>query len=162
RREARHQCVLLQQGRHKLTAEGFTSVVRLASVEEVEGLVVERTPMPANARHLCGPFDLIGDVHGCTDELEALLGLLGYVVVGEQAREGVTSRAVYRAAEGRTAVFLGDVVDRGPRNLAALQLVANMVSAGSALCVPGNHDRKWCRAARGRGVQVDPGLGRTL
>src|SRR5262245_25403958 len=82
-------------------------------------------------RHRIGPFDIIGDVHACLDELNDLFGALGYVA---DARRGWTSPA------GRTAVFVGDFVDRGPDNAGTLTLAMRMVEAGTALAVPGNHD----------------------
>ena len=75
-------------------------------------------------------FDFIGDVHGCIDELLALLTKLGYVADGGSMRH----------PEGRSAFFLGDLVNRGPDAVAVLQLVIAMVEAGDALCTPGNHD----------------------
>lgn len=74
-------------------------------------------------------YDVIGDVHGCADELEALLAQLGYAV-----REGA-----YRHPD-RTAVFVGDLIDRGPAQLRVLQIVKAMVDAGSARMVLGNHE----------------------
>ena len=64
--------------------------------------------------------------------------------------------------EGRKAVFLGDLVDRGPRVLDTVRLVRNMVVAGSALCVPGNHDMKFMRKLRGKDVQITHGLAQSL
>ena len=59
-----------------------------------------------------------------------------------------------RHPEGRKAVFVGDLVDRGPAHRSAvLRLVMDMVAAGTALCVPGNHDVKLLREAAGRDVQ---------
>ena len=63
---------------------------------------------------------------------------------------------------GRRAVFVGDLVDRGPDSPGVLRLVMGMVAAGHALCVPGNHENKLVRALRGRNVQVTHGLERTL
>jgi protein phosphatase len=63
---------------------------------------------------------------------------------------------------GAKAVFLGDLVDRGPMAPQVVELVRAMVAAGHALCVPGNHDVKFVRAARGRKVQLTHGLARTL
>ena len=101
-----------------------------------------------------GPFDLIGDIHGCHDELVELLGLLGY-------RPDPTS-GVFAHPEGRTAVFLGDLVDRGPATPAVLATAMGMVEAGSAICVPGNHEVKLLKALRGRNVQITHGLGESL
>ncbi len=64
--------------------------------------------------------------------------------------------------EGRTAVFLGDLVDRGPDSPGVLRLVMGMVAAGHALAVPGNHENKLIRALGGRDVQVSHGLAETL
>ena len=74
-------------------------------------------------------YDLIGDIHGCALTLEMLLKRLGY-----QCQDGV-----YRHAE-RQVVFLGDIVDRGPRIREAVQIVRAMVEAGSAQIVMGNHE----------------------
>ena len=74
-------------------------------------------------------YDLIGDIHGCADELVALLRGMGY-------RE---SAGAFRHPE-RTALFVGDFLDRGPRIREALRLVRDMLEAGSALAVLGNHE----------------------
>ena len=111
-----------------------------------------REPLYNNKKSEIGPFDIIGDVHGCFDELTELLTALGYAVSGP----AVTP------PEGRKAVFLGDLVDRGPRSPDVLRLVMGMVSAGTALCVPGNHDVKLLRKLRGKDVQITHGLAETL
>jgi protein phosphatase len=85
-------------------------------------------------------------VHGCFDELVALLGKLGYSVAAEGGRWRVTPPAA------RKAVFVGDLVDRGPGIAEVLALVMDMVAEGSALCVPGNHEMKLLRKLRGRDV----------
>ncbi|MDN3355068.1 polynucleotide kinase-phosphatase [Actinomadura sp. DC4] len=109
-------------------------------------------------RDLTGPFDLIGDVHGCRAELEDLLAGLGYVV-----ERDALGRAVGAAHPGgRTAVFLGDLVDRGPDTPGVLRLAMGMVRAGTALCVPGNHENKLTRAMKGRRVTVSHGLAESL
>jgi len=59
-------------------------------------------------------------------------------------------------------VFVGDLVDRGPRVLDTLSIARNMVTSGSALCVPGNHDVKLLKKLNGRDVQVTHGLAETL
>jgi protein phosphatase len=103
-----------------------------------------------------GPFDIIGDVHGCFDELIELLRSLGYEVRGDE----LTPQAV--PPEGRKAIFLGDLTDRGPKSPQVLKLIMSMASAGTALCVPGNHDIKLMRKLRGRDVMVAHGLELTL
>ena len=75
-------------------------------------------------------YDLIGDVHGDADRLERLLGILGY-----NQNEGVM-----RHPEGRRAIFVGDLVDRGPKVAETLRMVKAMVDAGTALMTLGNHE----------------------
>ena len=91
-------------------------------------------------------------MHGCCDELETLLQTLGY-----QLKEHT-----YYHPEDRKVIFLGDLVDRGDRILDTLNLVQKMVAAGSALCVPGNHDYKLLRKLKGQNVKVNHGLDKTL
>jgi protein phosphatase len=97
---------------------------------------------------LRGPFDLIGDVHGCIDELRSLLERLGGRVVG----------ACVEPAPGRTLVLLGDLVDRGPGVAEVLELVMPLVASGRALCLLGNHEHKLLRALKGANVKVTRGL----
>ncbi len=74
-------------------------------------------------------YDLIGDVHGCARTLERLLEQLGY------RRQGGVWRHPWRMA-----LFLGDIIDRGPRIREALAIVHGMVEAGQAACIMGNHE----------------------
>ncbi|HVE91493.1 MAG TPA: polynucleotide kinase-phosphatase [Actinomycetota bacterium] len=152
----------LRRSLRGLEREGFRNVFVLPSVEEVESATIERRPLWVDRRIDTGPFDIVGDVHGCCDELEELLGLLGYEVTEVRPGAGLDSGPVYAHPEGRRAVFLGDLVDRGPRVCDTLRLVRNMVGSGSALCVPGNHDVKLVRKLRGRDVAITHGLDRTL
>lgn len=104
-------------------------------------------------RELTGPFDIIGDVHGCGDELEALLAQLGYSVAwGADRSVSVTPPA------GRTAIFVGDLVDRGPRVCDVLRIGMAMVESGAAFCVEGNHENKFGRWLNGANVQTGSGL----
>jgi len=148
----RNQTRQLRQSLRSLQKEGFRHVFVLSSPEEVEAATVTRQPLWNNRRDDHGPFDIIGDVHGCHDELVALLGKLGYAV----GADGV------RPPPGRKAVFLGDLVDRGPKVVEVLSLVMDMVAAGTALCVPGNHEVKLLRALRGRDVRETHGLAESL
>jgi protein phosphatase len=154
----RNHANALRKSLRGLEREGFRHVYILNSPEDVETVTLNREPLWNNLKHLSGPFDIIGDVHGCCDELEQLLAKLGYrkvpMSVGEPARE----RVVYAHPEGRTAVFLGDLVDRGPRIVETLYLVKDMVEAGTALAVPGNHDLKLLRKLRGKDVRITHGL----
>jgi protein phosphatase len=111
-------------------------------------------------RDMRGPFDIIGDVHGCADELVELMRKLGYSVRLEG--EGDKRRAVTTAPQGRRAFFVGDLVDRGPKSPDVLRIVMDMVAAGQAFCVPGNHDDKLLRWLKGREVKIGHGLERTI
>ncbi|MFJ8824155.1 polynucleotide kinase-phosphatase [Streptomyces sp. NPDC102467] len=131
-----------------LEREGFRKVHVLRGVAEVEGASVVREKRFNDLTHLTGPFDIVGDIHGCASELESLLAKLGY-------EDGVHP-------EGRTAVFVGDLVDRGPDTPGVLRRVMGMVRAGTALCVPGNHENKLERWLKGRNVQHTHGLAETV
>ncbi|HET7234148.1 MAG TPA: polynucleotide kinase-phosphatase [Longimicrobium sp.] len=143
----------LRRSLRDLRREGFRHVWVLRSAEEVDTATLVREPLWVDRRTDTGPFDVIGDVHGCGDELDALLDALGYAVDTDGAR---------RHPDGRRAVFVGDLVDRGPRVAHVLNTVMAMVQAGSALAVPGNHDVKLVRALRGQNVQVRHGLETSL
>ncbi|GAA3798423.1 polynucleotide kinase-phosphatase [Streptomyces chiangmaiensis] len=143
----RHTRELRRSLRH-LEREGFRKVHVLRGVEEVENATVVTEKRFNDLTHLTGPFDIVGDVHGCSFELEALLDKLGYI-------DGVHP-------QGRTAVFLGDLVDRGPDSPGVLRRVMSMVATGNALCVPGNHENKYGRYLRGRKVQHTHGLAETI
>ena len=152
----RQQHSQLRRSLRNLQREGFRHVHVLRSVAEVDSAEVVREPLWNNRRWDHGPFDIIGDVHGCADELEDLLEQLGYVVPDAAVVEGTTPAR--RHPGGRRAVFVGDLVDRGPRIPAVLTTVMNLVETGAALCVPGNHDIKLMRKLRGRDVQITHGL----
>ncbi|MDX3832400.1 polynucleotide kinase-phosphatase [Streptomyces europaeiscabiei] len=143
----RHTRELRRSLRH-LEREGFRKVHVLRGVEEAENATVVTEKRFNDLTHLTGPFDIVGDIHGCASELEALLGKLGYV-------DGVHP-------EGRTAVFVGDLVDRGPDSPGVLRRVMSMVGSGDALCVPGNHENKYGRYLKGRNVQHTHGLPETI
>jgi protein phosphatase len=141
----------------------------LSSPDEVDAATVVREPLHCNLKHLHGPFDIIGDVHGCYDELIALLRQLGYTIeeTGDDLRSNDRSNDFSRSLRiqpppGRTAIFLGDLVDRGPDVPGVLRLVMRMVADGAALCVPGNHEQKLMRKLKGRDVQITHGLAESL
>ncbi|MGI8854242.1 MAG: polynucleotide kinase-phosphatase [Thermomicrobiales bacterium] len=146
----------LRRSLRGLQREGFRHVFVLSSPEEIAAATVARQPLWNNRKGDHGPFDIIGDVHGCFDELCTLLANLGYIVTGEGETVAVLP------PEGRKAVFLGDLVDRGPKIPAVLRFVMGMVARGDALCVPGNHDGKLVRKLRGRDVQITHGLADSL
>lgn len=148
----RNQAQQLRRSLRGLEREGFRGVHIFKSPEELDGLEIERQPMWTNRRSEHGPFDIIGDVHGCFDELQELMTTLGYSVGrnGDGYQVGVP--------ESRKAIFLGDLVDRGPRIPDVLRLVMGMVQAGTALCIPGNHDMKLLQKLRGKDVKMAHGL----
>ena len=139
-----------------LKREGFRQVTVLSSPEEVAAVQVQRQKLWSNRTHDHGPFDIIGDIHGCFTELVELLTRLGYAVDANEAAPSA------RHPAGRRALFLGDLVDRGPNSPAVLRLVMHMVRQESALCVPGNHDNKLMRHLQGRPVTIAHGLAETL
>jgi polynucleotide kinase-phosphatase len=149
----RNQRSQLHRSLRGLGREGFRHVHVLKSQEEVDETVIERQPLWNNRKHERGPFDIIGDVHGCCDELEDLLQLLGYVRDGSEP---------WSHPDGRKAILVGDLVDRGPRIVDTLKTVMAMSQSGTALCVPGNHDIKLKRKLEGRDVAITHGLNRTL
>ncbi|MBM3458619.1 MAG: polynucleotide kinase-phosphatase, partial [Armatimonadetes bacterium] len=157
----RQQRSQLRQSLGGLQREGFRHVYVLDSPEAVAEAAVRRQPLWTNRGAERGPFDIIGDVHGCFDELCDLLTRLGYQVGLEADAEG---RLLYPVAAppGRKVVFLGDLVDRGPRSPDVLRLAMGMVAAGTALCVPGNHDDRLRRKLEGREVRISYGLAETL
>ena len=154
----RRQNDQLRRGLRHLRKEGFRTVHVLRTAEEVASASVERTRLLNDRTDETGPFDVIGDVHGCRSELESLLDRLGYEIVRDE--QGRPVDAVH--PEGRRAVFVGDLVDRGPDVVGVLRLAMGMVAAGHALAVPGNHEAKLVRALRGAKVTVSHGLEETL
>jgi polynucleotide kinase-phosphatase len=150
----RNQATGLRRSIKQLHREGFRKVVVLRGVADVDGAEVVRQPLWTNRADLTGPFDIIGDVHGCHVELVELLDRLGWTVA-----DGGTD-AVH--PDGRTAVFLGDLVDRGPDTPAVLRLAMAMVASGAAICIPGNHEVKLKRALDGRNVTMTHGLAESM
>lgn len=152
----RNQSQQLRRSIRGLEREGFRHVFVLSSVDEIATTTITRQPLWNNKKGEHGPFDIVGDVHGCYEELSTLLRKLDYQI--EQADEGVK----VTPPAGRKAVFVGDLVDRGPGIAEVLELVMNMVEAGTAFCVPGNHDMKLVRKLKGRDVQLTHGLADSL
>ncbi len=149
----RQQSQQLHRSLRGLEREGFRHIFVLKSLEEIETATIERQPLWNNLKREHGPFDIIGDVHGCFDELIELIRKLGYA---EQPG------GAWKHPEGRKLVFLGDLVDRGPKIPDVVRLVLESVNAGTALCVPGNHDMKFMRKIWGKDVQITHGLAESL
>jgi protein phosphatase len=149
----RNHITALRRSLRTLEREGFRYVYILSSPEAVDAARIVRTPLWTDRSADSGPFDIVGDIHGCFDELCNLLDRLGY---REDAETGM------RHPDGRRAIFLGDLVDRGPKIVETVALVRRMVLAGQALCVPGNHDMKLYRSLKGNPVQISHGLAESI
>jgi protein phosphatase len=147
---------LLRKSLRNLRREGYRAVYVLDKLEDIEAASIVRDPLYNDRRSDHGPFDIIGDIHGCYEELRSLLQRLGYLETAHN--DNVT----WQHPEGRRAVFLGDLVDRGPSIVQVLRLVMGMVDAGTALCVPGNHEIKLGRKIDGKNVNISHGLAETL
>ncbi|HEY6805428.1 MAG TPA: polynucleotide kinase-phosphatase [Pyrinomonadaceae bacterium] len=154
----RQQLQQLRRSIRNLKREGFRHIFEFSTPDEIAEVVIERQPLWNNLKHEHGPFDIIGDIHGCFDELHALLVKLGY----EITETSDDSRFAVSHPEGRKAVFLGDLVDRGPKIPAVLRLAMSMADSGTALCVPGNHDIKLMRKLMGKDVRITHGLAESL
>ncbi|RAJ08720.1 polynucleotide kinase-phosphatase [Chitinophaga skermanii] len=142
---------LVKRAGRNLKEEGFKRVFEYRNQEQVDNIQrVFRERMFTDRSDITGPFDIIGDVHGCYDELCLLLEKLDYKI----------DKANYCLMEnnGRTLLFVGDLVDRGPNSAGVLRFVMNAVEAGQALTVVGNHDNKLMRWLNGKKVEVKNGL----
>jgi protein phosphatase len=134
-----------------LKSEGFKHITFFDSVTDVNAAELKLIPPLSNKKHELGPFDIIGDVHGCFDELVELLKKLGY-----------TKKQGFCHPEGRKVIFLGDLVDRGPKIPEVLRLVISMVAAGCAFCILGNHDIKLLRCLKGKKLKLTHGLAESV
>jgi len=143
----------LRQSIRQLQREGFRYVHILSGEDEIANVEIVRTPLWNNKKDVVGPFDIIGDIHGCYDELCELLMKLGYKID--------TEKFTANHPENRKVIFLGDLCDRGPKNIEVLRLAMNMVQAG-AWCVAGNHDAKLLKKLKGANVQLTHGLDKTV
>ena len=162
-----NQTRALKRSLKELKQEGFRYIYKLNSLEEINAVEIERQPLWNNRKQEHGPFDIIGDVHGCCDEVEQLLQKLGYQQKQTVAEKLIDTESfwdfpTYVHPAGRKAVFLGDLVDRGPRILDTLRLVRNMIAAGSGMCIMGNHEHKLIRKLDGKNVKVTYGMTETL
>ena len=154
----RQQSQQLRRSLRALKREGFRNFIYVMSTQEVvESTCIERQPLWTNRTDEYGPFDIIGDIHGCFDELVELLKELGYEISTQSDGE-----IVVEPPQGRKAIFVGDFVDRGPKVAEVLRLVMGMQKTGAAICVPGNHDIKLVRALRGKNVKPTHGLAESL
>ncbi len=143
-----------------LKREGFRHINILQSFEDIENIEIVRDRLWTDLRDQSGPFDIIGDVHGCFDELCALMSRLGYQI--EESSESACYGYKVIPPDGRRIVFLGDLVDRGPKIPQVLRLVMSMVKQNTALCVQGNHEAKYLKNLNGKEVKLNHGFEQTL
>ena len=134
-----------------LKSEGYRYVYVLESPEEIDNCNIEIFPMYSNMKHVTGPFDIIGDIHGCYTELIELLIKLGYK----------ESDGLYKHPDNRKLIFLGDLMDRGNQNIRTIELIMNLVKNNIAFCVMGNHDFKFVKKVNDR-TTLNNGLDITL
>ncbi len=159
----RQQQVSLRKSLRGLKREGFRKMHFLRSEAEVDAVQsIERERLYNNLKHLKGPFDIVGDVHGCYEELLSLLAKLGYQVQEAPKANAENCGLQVVPPAGRTLVFVGDLVDRGPASPQVLKLAMSMVNAGTALCVPGNHEAKLLKWLKGKNVGMTHGLPETI
>ncbi len=152
----RNQTSQLRKSIRGLEREGFRHVHVFRSPNELDGLTILREPLWNNKKTETGPFDIIGDIHGCLTETLELLGALGYDLSKQDGRYEVSH------PQGRKLIFVGDLVDRGPESPNVVRLVSSVVESGMGFCVAGNHDVKLSRALRGRDVKISHGLAESL
>ena len=148
----RRQVTDLRRSLRGLQREGIRQVHRL-TLAELDDAEVVRQPLWSDRRTEHGPFDVVGDVHGCREELELLLTKLGYAP---------TDDCAYEHPQGRKAVFLGDLVDRGPDAVGCVELAMRMTARGTALCIQGNHETRLLKKLRGKDVKLTHGLETTM
>ncbi|MFB6454200.1 polynucleotide kinase-phosphatase [Chitinophaga sp. Hz27] len=156
---------LLRRSLKYLVKDGIRRVLQIDTPEIADSITsIIREKGASNKKEERGPFDIIGDVHGCYDELCELLEKLGYTVDKENA--AIVAAPSTLRANGeivhRKPVFVGDLVDRGPASPQVLRLVMNIVKNGQGLAVPGNHDAKLVKYLNGRDVQLRHGLEKTV
>ena len=104
----------------------------------------------------CGSLDIVGDVHGCLEELLELMAALGYLVARQNGDFAVTP------PQGIKLAFTGDLVNRGPATVDVLRLAMSMVRAGQAFCVAGNHELSLLKALADGTLPVAPFLAQSM
>lgn len=145
-----------------LAQEGFAKIHIFQSPKQLASLQVRWSKAKPDRTHLAGPFDIIGDIHGCFDELLLLLEKLGYQLhfVGPSIQKAIQFRVSHQ--EQRMLIFLGDLGDRGPKNHLVFRLVMDLIDQGMALAVNGNHEIKLRHYLEGRPIPLTHGLDRTV
>jgi len=150
----------LARDRRRLKYDGIRNIINLDDPADIASVTLVRRPTWNDLRNEHGPFDIIGDIHGMTDELEQLLGKLGWKIDWVDGGSGPYPNLHH--PEGRKLVFVGDACDRGPRSLDALLIMESAVTSGSGFAVASNHDDRLKRWLMGRDVTVSHGLDTTI
>ncbi len=151
----------LEKSLEQLNHEGFKAIHILESPEQIDQVQIVRIKEEFNLKEELGPFDIIGDVHGCFDELIQLLTKLGYDL---NPVEDIDGQRTYDLShpQGRKLIFVGDLVDRGPKTPEVLRMVMRAYKRGLAYSVRGNHEDKLLRKMKGNPVKVSVGLQKAL
>ena len=96
--------------------------------------------------------DIVGDIHGCFNELLQLLANLGYTM----------DNGIPIHPDNRSIAFVGDAMDRGPHSLETMNLLFRLQDAKKIIYSPGNHCNKFYRYAKGNKVQLQHGIETTV
>lgn len=158
----RMQTSQMRRSLKSLKKEGFNKIHTLKSEEEVNAVSgIFREKLYNDKKEESGPFDIIGDVHGCFDELVELLETLSYEI-SERPYDEKFYGYETKADHDRKVIFVGDLADRGPKSPQVLKLVMSMVKNGMAFCVCGNHDAKLQKWLKGKKVNQLHGFDLTI
>ncbi|MFC4100785.1 polynucleotide kinase-phosphatase [Paenibacillus xanthanilyticus] len=146
RQRVKQQAQLFKRALRSLKSEAFDAsyIVKDAALADIR---IERKRNPLQLELGAG-IDIIGDIHGCFDEMMALVGKLGY---------GLSEDGLYRHPDGRKLVSVGDVMSRGPKSMEAMNFWETHVRAGLAFMVDSNHGWKIARYLDGRDVTLNHG-----
>lgn len=136
--------------------EGFKKIQIIDFEKDIENIEIERTKLLCDKKDVTGNFDIIGDIHGCFEELKELLAKIGYLIQQNGKEFDIFP------PENRKVIFVGDLTDRGPNAPDVLRLVMKMIKSKQAYCVCGNHDAKLLRKLSGQNVKLTHGLDLTM
>ncbi|WP_342471744.1 AAA family ATPase [Metasolibacillus sp. FSL H7-0170] len=133
----------LKDEKRLLKKEPFTKLYTIRPEEQVE---VIRHPSDLHIELGAG-VDIIGDIHGCYDEMMALIKKLGYI----------EENGLYKHPEGRKLISVGDIMSRGPKSLATMQFWLRQIESGLSYMTDSNHGWKIARWLDGKSVQLAHG-----
>lgn len=148
------QLLDLRKTLKSIKKEGFSHIY---NIKDTDNITIYREKLWNDKKDEKGSFDIIGDIHGCFDELKELLEKLDYII--EENTQGYFN---INHPENRRVIFLGDLVDRGINSPKVLKLVMSMIEDKKAFCVIGNHDYKLLRKLNGKNVSLTHGIKETL